>query len=510
MPSVAERGTNGPRAGVLGRVPRPRAPSLLALLSVLLLGLFLSRASLELCALVVLGAIGLVVLLLHPPVALYALAFAVPFGSLVEVSLGGVTLGPSELLFFGLMAAWLMRSAALRQVRPIRSRLALAVLGCVATLTASIWPARDLAPALKELAKWAEFLLLFVFVASQVELEEAKPLVGALLLGGVLEGLLGIYQFTRGRGPEAFTLMGRYVRAHGTFMQPNPFGGYMGLLLPLAYGMALASWREAWAAWRRGSWGPGLLWCLAVLASGVMLAALLMSWSRGALVALVGGAALVGLALGRRAWPIVAILGVVVAVVGIAVLPAPLEGWIETTLDMARHLRAENLASVEITDQNFAVIERLAHWQAAWRMFSLSPWLGVGTGQYATVYPSVALPRWADPLGHAHNHYLNVLAEGGLLGLAAYLLFVAAAVVTSWRAARRERGWRRGLALGSLGMLGHLMLQSVFDNLYVHEIYLVVAMVLGMVASLSAGWPSHRDGAAPHFDLAATTRAPAP
>ena len=43
---------------------------------------------------------------------------------------------------------------------------------------------------------------------------------------------------------------------------------------------------------------------------------------------------------------------------------------------------------------NIALIERLAHWEAAQRMFERSPWLGVGAGNYAAVYPEVRLPLW--------------------------------------------------------------------------------------------------------------------
>ena len=162
----------------------------------------------------------------------------------------------------------------------------------------------------------------------------------------------------------------------------------------------------------------------------------------------------------------------------LAILP---EGMFERLAHTVRYL-GQDLTIVEITDDNFALVERAAHWVAAWRMFSRRPWLGVGTGQYATVYPSVALPRWGDALGHAHNYYLNVLAEGGLLGLTAYVLLVLAALATVWRYARRGRGCRRGLALGALGMLGHLLVHSLFDNLYVHEMYILVAILLGMAS----------------------------
>jgi putative inorganic carbon (hco3(-)) transporter len=99
------------------------------------------------------------------------------------------------------------------------------------------------------------------------------------------------------------------------------------------------------------------------------------------------------------------------------------------------------------------------------------------------VYPSVAVPRWEDPLGHAHNVLLNVMAEGGLLALASYLGLMVAAVCATWRAARSARGWRRGVALGALGMMGHLLAHNMVDNLYVHEMYLLVAMLLGMAVA---------------------------
>ena len=103
--------------------PRLHLVSLLALVVLLALGPFLARAPLELCVGVVLGAVGAVMLLLRPAVAIYALAFSVPFGSLFEVSIGGVTFGPSELLFFGFILAWLLRATALREVPSLRSSL---------------------------------------------------------------------------------------------------------------------------------------------------------------------------------------------------------------------------------------------------------------------------------------------------------------------------------------------------------------------------------------------------
>ena len=58
-------------------------------------------------------------------------------------------------------------------------------------------------------------------------------------------------------------------------------------------------------------------------------------------------------------------------------------------------------AVVPISDENFAIVERLAHWQAAYYMANAHPWIGVGLGNYETVYPAYGCQagrdRWAMP-----------------------------------------------------------------------------------------------------------------
>ena len=270
-------------------------------------------------------------------------------------------------------------------------------------------------------------------------------------------------------------------------------------MLPLGYSSLLAAWPAVRAARGRQRWAQGALLALAAVATAVMLAGLLMSWSRGALLGLAGGLALVGLAWARRAWPALLGLALIVVIAWPFIAPLVPADMIGRLSGLGGYL-GRDLARIEITDDNFAVIERLAHWVAAWRMFDLHPWLGVGSGQYALVYPQVALPRWQDPLGHAHNYYLNVLAQGGLVGLAAYLAMIGAALVAAWRAAARSRGWQRALALGALGMLGHLLAHSGVDNLFVHEMTLLAAMILGLATGRAT--ESQADAATGQFSPA--------
>ena len=148
--------------------------------------------------------------------------------------------------------------------------------------------------------------------------------------------------------------------------------------------------------------------------------------------------------------------------------------------DFVPYVSVADVRGVEITDANFAVLERMAHWQSALDMWTDHPWLGVGIGNYEPVYARYALPLWPLPLGHAHNYYLNIAAEAGVLGLLSYLFLWSVALVGAWKATRRATGWYWGIALGVLGVLTHLSVHNFFDNLYVHGMYLHVAMLLGM------------------------------
>ncbi|MBP8241441.1 MAG: O-antigen ligase family protein, partial [Thermoflexales bacterium] len=91
--------------------------------------------------------------------------------------------------------------------------------------------------------------------------------------------------------------------------------------------------------------------------------------------------------------------------------------------------------------------------------------------------------RWANPLGHAHNYYLNIFAETGILGLLAYLGVWVAIVVHALRAAgRRNTPALRWMAIGLLGAVAHLSVHHLFDNLYVANTFLLIGAYLGLFA----------------------------
>jgi O-antigen ligase len=413
---------------------------------------------------------------LRPFTAFPLLALSIPLGSIREIGIGPARVGLTELAVVLVAGVWLARRLVLREEWRGFGPIFVPFLALYGAMLVSILQASSLEHSLKELLKWGEVLLVYLILCTSLREKEVPWVIGGLLLAGLVEGLVGVYQFFTRTGPEHFVVMGRFMRAYGHFMQPNPFGGYMGLVMPLALALGLGLSLDGEIPWRLRL---GLaLSCLSVgLLTG---AALVMSWSRGAWLGAIIAVACVVVLVDKR---VALALGILVLALILLVRP-PLQPLMARFQELTVWPGLEDLRTIEITDENYAVVERLAHWDAALRMWRDHLWFGVGIGNYEPAYSAYALPRWPEPLGHAHNYYLNIAAETGLLGLGAYLLFWGWVFFQAFKGICSQVGWKRALLIGAVGSFVHLTVHNFFDNLYVHGMYLHVAVLLGLVSVL--------------------------
>lgn len=396
-------------------------------------------------------------------------------------------------LFIGLALAAHCGRGLLRRDLPLplgRSHpafpLILPLLAFLGIAMLSLWNATGpfLSVGLPELVKWAEMGLILWLVAERANGRRLPWLVAGIAVIGVFQAAVGLYQFgLRGEGPEHFLIPGTdFYRAYGTFEQPNPYAGTMGMLLALTVGVV---GERFFARPARREW-PGLL--LLAAAGGLMAAALVASWSRGAWIGFAAAGAVIALALPRRTRRGIMLAGALVilflALYTAGLLPARIAARLT---GFAADLHIQDVRGVGISSANYAVIERLAHWQSALEMWRYHFWTGVGLGGYEPAYPQFALINWPLALGHAHNIYLNLLAETGLVGLTVYLLFWGLVFWWTWRATRRAHGLARGVAIGLLGVWTHLAIHHLFDNLYVNNVHLLIGLFLGLVAAVNGG-----------------------
>jgi O-antigen ligase len=268
--------------------------------------------------------------------------------------------------------------------------LAFAALGLISLAWAEYWTqaTRQLRVVILEPAAFY-----FMIRLMKLERRDLFWLADTLLLTGAAIAIVGLYGFFTGESVvEAENGARRLISIYGS---PNGVGLYLGRCLPFALGFVLLA--------RRGSWR----WLYGALTGAVMLLAVLLSQSRGAILLGLPAALLIMLVFwrGRRALIPGALAGTGIAILLIllsSVLPR-LGDLFNDTLDFRRHL-----------------------WYSSIRLIEERPLTGVGLDQFLYWYRSrYLLPEaWAEPnLSIPHNMLLNHWVNLGLLGVLAGLAF---------------------------------------------------------------------------------------
>lgn len=469
---------NGPRSAALG----------LAL--ALGAGLLLIRLTPLGGTLFVLLSVLSVATVIEPLVGVGALLFLGPLWAYLRAEVPQIPAQIAQVFVALTLAVWLARGLLRRDLRAPHPPLLLPLLGFIGAALLSLWNPIDLSTyGALELLKWIQILLLFLFVYHTLSQRRAIWLVGLLLATGFFQAGVGLWQFgLRGDGPDHFAILQLgegFYRAYGTFEQPNPYGGYLGLTVSLAVGV-LGNWYtgvlEDWSIGLTAFQPTNLLAGGAVIA---MLIALVASWSRGAWIGFAAAMLAMMAALPRETkWGALLVGVIVVGGLGVyatGLLPAPVAARLT---DFTQYVSFEDVRGVGIHDANYAVVERMAHWQAALEMLRANFWTGVGFGCYEPAYAEFALINWPIALGHAHNYYLNIAAETGVIGLIAYLILWGVVFRQTWQVTRRAEGLQRGMAIGLLGAWTHLSVHHLFDNLYVNNVHLHIGVMLGLLAWL--------------------------
>lgn len=306
----------------------------------------------------------------------------------------------------------------------------------------------------------------------------ARPFLIGILALLAFEAAHGIYQVHGPAGwPQTFKTMERQValeysptdpmgqgllaalregRASGTIGAPNLFGTLCAAGIVLALGLAITQW------------GIGLGWAALALVP-LMGAALVLSGSRGGiLAALAGGSILIAtLAIARFSpvWRRRALVGAaamaVLAVLAIALLAIlPSQG------------RSRWLGATGMT-------QRFAYWQAAAAMTAERPLLGNGPGAFELHYARLRLPG-SNETQHAHNFLLEETAAFGALGLLLLLGILGSAAFALARSLPAAEPAPRDTALLFAMIAATVFLHALIEySLSFREIALLAFLSIG-------------------------------
>lgn len=285
-----------------------------------------------------------------------------------------------------------------------------------------------------------------------------KAMAAAFFLGAAANSAYAVFQFARAvaEGADIFS-----VRPGGRMFYMT-YGGVMVLATSAAVATLL----------------KGRLPLRAKLALGalltVMLAGLAASLVRSAWVGLAAAVFVIAVVADRRllwAFPVVIVVAVVIA-------PRPILKRAESILNAATERGpGETEGPPEF---------RVDIWRTSLRIARDYPLTGVGLHNTICLYDEYTDESSVETLvPHAHNNYIQLVVERGIVGLAAFAYFIIALFLLFVRGYRRARSpTARVLGLAGLGATTGFLVEGFFE--YTVGDYEIVAILYALAGALVA------------------------
>ncbi len=415
-------------------------------------------------------------------VVCYLLLFANNWYTLVNFLVVRLNLIMLSVLSIGWLALSLWPGRAVTAPPPLTRPFLLFLAAYLLTALASIDPRRSL----DEVWTAGGYVLGFALTAELVARGWPRELFvkAFLIVGALIAALFWV---------DALTWYLRWLEAAPGRWLPHisyrlPFGGGIAIFFNL---LLMPTQARLVAA---GARLPRVL--LAVLIVAV-LGLLFLSASRaGWLGLLLGGGVLAlikvrdegGMIYLRRLWAITRQqwrLFLVVGMLGLAALAVV--GWGAARLVVSHPEKASSLGAA-----------RFPLWIPALETFLKLPLVGQGPLTFGSSYLRANSVPPFPFYPHAHNSLLNLLAETGLVGTAAFAALAVAAFLALWRQVNRLEGADRAVAVGALAAMVTFAAEGLFDTPSIEPFNsTTVALLLGAALAgigMAGEQPSIRRG----------------
>ena len=313
-----------------------------------------------------------------------------------------------------------------------------------------------------ELLKWVAYVLLFFLAAQSFRTEDQqKQFIWFLVVFGFSLSLFGIIQHFTFNGQLYWSVaLPPGAGPFGPFVDCDHFAGFVELTAPL--GLALLFFRA-----RRPEQVTLLL-----LFTIVPIGALILTASRGGIICF--ALELVLLAFLSRAHQIEKkqLLGTatISLVAGVFIV------WLGVSNALQRF--------EQLTHEGIARELRVSIYGYTLRIIHDHPWFGTGLGTLAAVYPRYASFYNGLTVDHAHNDFLELLANAGVIGGFCALLFIGLFFRESLRRFVTARtNSVRAITAGSLVACSGLLMHGLVDfNLQIPSNALIF-LLLSLIAT---------------------------
>lgn len=323
------------------------------------------------------------------------------------------------------------------------------------------------------------YIMIFFLVVQISSRKEARWIILAIVILGILTSLYGLYQYCwafkgligkikatdaspASIAPFTAEIVGRLQggRIFSTFLLPSHFAAFLGVTIPVSTAFVLTN--KGWLRYPAG------------LAAAVQLFALYLTKSFSGWLSLIlaaGCFAIIYLGYLKRvkARYMISIIG------GLILVLALIFAGLSLT-------RADNpLASI----RNNPLVLRTLNWGTTIEMIRDNPWVGKGLDTFGLIYPSYQ-NAGVNIVHHAHNTYLQLGVEMGIIGTAVFLWFVCWWFWRTVRIFKETKDKEMKVLVGSLMIAGMaFFIHHAFDfEFYMPSVTLagfaVLALAIGV------------------------------
>lgn len=260
-------------------------------------------------------------------------------------------------------------------------------------------------------------VLLFFYTGEVLDKEKSAKFLQFLVYLSMITAPVAFYQ-------QYVLKVSISERAYATFGNANFYASYLLLIIPSAIALALKLQKKATKA---------LLTVIAL----INIYCLLLTNSRSSIVALIIGCLIFALLAKNYRLLLLTFATALVLILSIYIHP-------------------ELIPRYGIISSEFE--ERLSIWSLGWYAVTQHPLIGTGLTSFYTQYVMNYPGRYAP---HAHNLYLNIWIEGGLVGLSLLLWNIKKVYHTAYDKLSQNKNI---LVIGVLSGLTAALLQSFMDN----------------------------------------------
>ncbi|MBM3254283.1 MAG: hypothetical protein FJZ16_08530 [Candidatus Omnitrophica bacterium] len=325
-----------------------------------------------------------------------------------------------------------------------------------------------------EILRLLMYVGVFYLVVNNFDRRMGFRLVATVIIMGAVISLLGLAQYSLGFNhswwkPENFLA--------STYVNHNHFAGYLEMAIPLAIAVVLGLKKERAASIIKFlSLRVGLL--LAIVA---MLVAFLLSQSRGAWISLTISLIVMNVVLiKKRALPKISLYVLILFIfIAVAYMAAG-------TDDVAQRLR-----SVEQINNESFLSGREKMWQGSVEMIKANPIIGTGIGTFEWGFPRYRPEGLNVRANFAHNDYLHMMTEMGLLALPLMLWMIFSIISAGFKWQDKSKiensqssfGLLEAVVLGSAVGILSLSLHGLVDfNFHIPANMLTLSVLAGIIS----------------------------